>query len=361
MFQVRFRVHFYRSSLLKVERNMSRVLSALSAECDSALSRNGWEPLHLVQLDEPMWKPSSKHRLLLKPLLIARTLLNGIQTTSIFFSKKVLQSSMSGVMPAPLVGRGTGARTDLISAKAKLDEGFSPDQLAADPLFFPTVAKHERFFRSYYASRTEARRRSPRVLVLYGDSGCGKTIHANMCDPAVTYFVPIGSSGGTWFDGYDPRKHTVVVFNEWHGGRGSLSELLQWADPTPLYVNTKGGHMQFVPKLLIFTCNKDPESWYDWSKCAHPMTALTRRITNLWWYVKEMKPEWGLTPEQASWEGQPWYSFTVREAGKEDFHPARKCLHFIKALPAGGDLYGLASDPEIGDNVEEEDPDKFFL
>jgi len=265
-------------------------------------------------------------------------------------------------MPAPLVGRGTGARIDLISAKARLDEGVSPSELATDPQFFPVVAKHERFFASYYASRTEPRRRSPRVVVLWGDSGCGKTIHANMCDPAITYFVPIGSSGGTWFDGYDPRKHTTVVFNEWHGGRGSLSELLQWADPTPLYVNTKGGHMQFVPKLLIFTCNKDPQAWYDWSKCAHPMGALVRRITNQWCYVKQLRPEWNVADHEAvSAEGEPWYSFAILEAGKSDFHPARKCMHFIKGLPGGQSLFGFANDPEIGDNVEEEDPDKFFI
>lgn len=120
--------------------------------------------------------------------------------------------------------------------------------------------------------------------------------------------------------------------------------------------------MQFVPKLLIFTCNKDPESWYDWSKCAHPMGALIRRITNQWWYVKQAKPEWGLTPVEASaGEGEPWFSFAIRERGDAAFHPARKCMHFIKGLPGGLDLYGLASDPEVGDNVEPEDADKFFL
>jgi len=54
-----------------------------------------------------------------------------------------------------LVGRGSGARIDLIAAKAKLDDGISPAELAADPQFFPVVAKHERFFANYYASRTE--------------------------------------------------------------------------------------------------------------------------------------------------------------------------------------------------------------
>jgi len=122
--------------------------------------------------------------------------------------------------------------------------------------------------------------------------------------------------------------------------------------------------MQFVPKLLIFTCNKDPQAWYDWSKCAHPMGALVRRITNQWCYVKQEKPEWSLTPEQRQSHGgvgETYHSFTIREIGSENFHPARKCMHFIKPLPGGQDLFGFASDPEIGENVEPEDADKFFV
>jgi len=81
--------HFFRSSLLKVERNMCKALSVLSAECDSALLRSGWDALNLAQRDEPMWKPYLRRLLLLKPLLIARTLLNGILITVVFFSKRV--------------------------------------------------------------------------------------------------------------------------------------------------------------------------------------------------------------------------------------------------------------------------------
>jgi len=237
----------------------------------------------------------------------------------------------------------------------------SPDELAADPSSFGVVAKHHKFFQHYYATRTPPRRHCPRVLVLWGDSGCGKTIHANFCKPEVTYFVPIGSSGGTWFDGYDPRKHTVVVFNEWHGARGSLSELLQWCDPTPLYVNTKGGHMQFVPKLLIFTCNKDPKSWYEWANCAHPMSALVRRITNQWQYVKQVQPEWGLGHPNDDANGEPFFfAYALRELGEEDFHPARRCMQHIKDFPDGKSLFGFAEDPDLHDNVEDIDPDNVF-
>lgn len=120
--------------------------------------------------------------------------------------------------------------------------------------------------------------------------------------------------------------------------------------------------MQFVPKLLIFTCNKDPQAWYDWSKCAHPMGALVRRITNQWCYVKQEKPEWSLAPDQKTYRGtgEPWFAFAIREIGADDFHPARKCMNFIKLLPGGQELMGFGTDPEIGANVEPENADMFF-
>jgi len=59
-----------------------------------------------------------------------------------------------------LAGR-SGARSDLFAAKAKLDEGISPDELAHDPQFFGVVAKHHRYFEHYYASRTQVNPRPP--------------------------------------------------------------------------------------------------------------------------------------------------------------------------------------------------------
>jgi len=106
--------HFFRSSLPKAERSISKVLSALSAGCDSALSRSGWDALNLVQQDEPMWKPSLKRALLLKPLLIARTPLSGILITVIFFSKKV-KVLLIFRRPARCAGRWSELRTQRLA------------------------------------------------------------------------------------------------------------------------------------------------------------------------------------------------------------------------------------------------------
>jgi len=113
--------------------------------------------------------------------------------------------------------------------------------------------------------------------------------------------------------------------------------------------------MQFVPKLLIFTCNKDPKTWYDWTKCAHPLQALVRRITNEWQYVKQAQQEWSLPMYD-----KPFHAYAICRLGGTDFHPARRCMQHVKDFPDGTSLFGFEEDPEIGDNVEPEDPDKFF-
>jgi len=119
--------------------------------------------------------------------------------------------------------------------------------------------------------------------------------------------------------------------------------------------------MQFVPKLLIFTCNKDPQAWYDWNNCAHPMQALVRRITNQWHYVKQVQPEWGLEHPNADANGQPFFfAYALRELGEEEFHPARRCMQHLKDFPNGQSLFGFTEDPDLHDNVEDVDPDTVF-
>jgi len=179
----------------------------------------------------------------------------------------------AGNLPAVLAGR-SGARSDLFAAKAKLDEGVSPDELARDAQFFGVVAKHHRYFEHYYSSRTEPRRRCPRVLVMWGDSGCGKTIHANLCDPAVTYFVPIGSSGGTWFDGYDGQK--TVLLDDFYGGM-KHSFFLRVLDGYALMVQVKGSFVTLCHDLIIITSNAAPETWYSY-KVQAPAFAMLRRL-----------------------------------------------------------------------------------
>lgn len=65
-------------------------------------------------------------------------------------------------------------------------------------------------------------------------------------------------------------------------------------------VNTKGGFVNFYPKKIIFTSNKSPEEWYDWSN--KDKGAFDRRFCNELGNICLMDSEWlpPADPPQAS-------------------------------------------------------------
>jgi hypothetical protein len=60
------------------------------------------------------------------------------------------------------------------------------------------------------------------------------------------------------------------------------SFLLQLCDRYAMRVPTKGGHLPFLSKVIIFTSNVHPSEWYDYISKPHmKLDALLRRITTL--------------------------------------------------------------------------------
>jgi len=225
-----------------------------------------------------------------------------------------------GDLPQPSPGK----RNDILEIKKLIDAGQHPDRIAGVDEHFGAIRSAYKFYDHYYNSRVEPRRRYPNALVLYGDSGVGKTLATSLLRRA--YYSPIGSSGSAWFNGYDPRQHRIVVFNEFHGSKCSLTELLQWLDNTPLQVNTKGGLVEFTPELVIFTSNLPPREWYGFDdpekKLAHPYEALDRRLTHVWEYRKKAP-----TPnaeQQAKILCQQVHGYAFCEKGNPKFHPNYK-------------------------------------
>ena len=191
-----------------------------------------------------------------------------------------------GTLPESLAQQG--ARNDILRIKSLIDGGAHPDELARSDEHFTAIARTYKFFAHYYDATVPPRTAAPLVMVFYGDTGCGKSGAALQLPR--TYFVPVGSSGTAWFNGYDPRKHDTVVFNEFGGSTMKLSELLQMLDASPILMNIKGGYCQFTPKMIVLTSNEEPRNWYNWANCAHPFEALDRRLTHIW--RDEKAPLW---------------------------------------------------------------------
>lgn len=197
-----------------------------------------------------------------------------------------------GSIPDDL-GRGQGFRSDLAEVKARLDSGETPSAVAADERHFGTAIRNYRALQWYSHATTVPRTKAPSVCVLWGaDSGTGKSSWSLAgFRPGECYYLPTGSSGGSWFSDYDPLVHKVLVVEEMCGSVAPLGEILKWCNKHPLTVNTKGGHVQFKFEFIVFTSNYEPRNWYDFwsenSKLRPQWPALERRMKNVWCYSKE--------------------------------------------------------------------------
>lgn len=113
------------------------------------------------------------------------------------------------------------------------------------------------------------------VFVLWGRSGAGKTRTVFDEHGYNAIYVHTGSN---WFDGYE--GHEIALFDDFTGSEFKLGYLLKLLDRYPMMVPVKGGFVQWVPKKIYFTSNKDPHDWYANAIEQH-QEALFRRINTI--------------------------------------------------------------------------------
>lgn len=141
------------------------------------------------------------------------------------------------------------------------------DIVSADP------ATYVRNYRGIAALRTmfvKPRSWPTQIFTYWGPTGTGKSALARR-EAVNPYVKPPGSH---WFDGYDYQED--VLFDDFHGGWFKMTELLNILDRYECVVQTKGGHVQFVPRRIFITSNHHPRDWYP----DHIQNdALMRRLT----------------------------------------------------------------------------------
>lgn len=148
-----------------------------------------------------------------------------------------------------------GRRTDIQRLKKKLDAGTTLAKVSGQ--FFGNWLRYSKGIREYIF--VNQRPRSPDEttygLVLYGETGCGKTKSAQALAGDKAYWKPANK----WWSGYSQQR--VVVCDEFYGylTPHTIQALLNHG---PLIVETKGGHAQFNSKEVIFTCNNHPSTWW---------------------------------------------------------------------------------------------------
>lgn len=165
-----------------------------------------------------------------------------------------------------------GARTDIYAATRAIAEGVPMRQVAAENPC--TYVKFHRGLEAFRRIINETPRNCvPKVVVLYGPSGTGKSKRARefAVDPWI--WTPLK---GLWFDGYYGQK--TVIFEEYRG-QFPLANLLVLLDRYSVDVQVKGGSTHFSPSEIVFTSPLHPRDWYP--DTTENLKQLYRRITSI--------------------------------------------------------------------------------
>ncbi len=82
-----------------------------------------------------------------------------------------------------------------------------------------------------------------------------------------------------WWSGYTGQQ--IVVIDDMRPDHCTVSEFCRLIDRTPLRLETKGGHVQFVAEEVIVTTIDDPQSFFVQMKGSgtEPWSQVQRRIT----------------------------------------------------------------------------------
>jgi hypothetical protein len=153
-----------------------------------------------------------------------------------------------------------GKRTDIDEVKDAIDTGMGLNEIAR---MFPNV------FVKFHGGVTDLHQRSqkrrrlstfPRVLVLYGATGTGKSYMAHhLCETMGREYYVKTPNTGKWWNGYDGQKS--IIMEEF---RGSIpfSTLLMLTDRYGLQLEPKHGMVQVKADTIIICSPVHPKRWY---------------------------------------------------------------------------------------------------
>ncbi len=126
--------------------------------------------------------------------------------------------------------------------------------------------------------------RDVKVIVVVGDSGCGKSYFAEHYDER-EHTYPMGDSDPVWVDGYN-NERTIVI--EEFAAAMPFRFLLRLLDGYRLNMPSKGGFIWGQHTTVILTSNIPPDRWYNnadnqWSFDTSAVAAgpLQRRIHSI--------------------------------------------------------------------------------
>lgn len=140
----------------------------------------------------------------------------------------------------------------LSEMKIMIDAGKSDRELA--DFDFSVYVSCYRGLEKYRLLVSEPRNHETQVIVIQGPTGTGKSRWAKDNFPNAYW-----KQRSNWWDGYQGQD--VVVIDEFYGWL-QFDLLLRLCDRYPLFVETKGGQVNFIARKVIITTNAIPALWY---------------------------------------------------------------------------------------------------
>ena len=153
-----------------------------------------------------------------------------------------------------------GQRTDIEGAIQLLHEGGIKSVIKEAPSVY---LKYSGGFERLSFRLMISQRVAPRVILLFGNPGCGKSHYVDQQEGDAVYWHP---SGATWFDGYDQREHPALALDDFAGALSKmpLTQFLTLCDRYPHRLNVKGTHSYAQFKRIYITSNIHPRAWWKW-------------------------------------------------------------------------------------------------
>lgn len=169
-----------------------------------------------------------------------------------------------------------GERTDWRVAFEQIKSGTPVEEVVeSQPQLLPCI----RSLDMLKAKLLKPKQRDVNVIVLWGDSGTGKSRWAYDNYPNLYSKPP-----SKWWDGYCGQ--TTILLDDFYGYL-PYSELLNVLDRYPYHAEIKGGYVWSQWDTVIITSNKSPELWY---KDYGLTPALRRRINKIFFYSIDASP-----------------------------------------------------------------------
>jgi len=169
--------------------------------------------------------------------------------------------------------RGRGNRSDLEQLVIRITEGATRQEIANE---FPgQYIRYRNAIQAHISDQLGERNWESDVRVLWGRTGTGKTRKVFDNHERNTIYIHPGDS---WFNGYEGQE--VALFDDFNGSEFKLAYFLKILDRYPMKVPIKGGFVQWLPKIIYITSNKDPADWYRNALPEH-RDAMFRRIKTI--------------------------------------------------------------------------------